>query len=552
MTEPKRLGRYELLEQLGEGGMGAVWLARLSGTGGFEKLCIVKTVLPSIAKDADFVSRFLHEGRVLTQLAHSNIAQVLDMNEEDGQLFLALEYVAGVDLSRLHEQLRASGEAMPVPLAVALAAQAAEGLGAAHRRTALDGTPLNIVHRDVSPHNLMVSFEGEVKVIDFGIARSEARSKHTAQPTVMGKLGYMAPEQASGEALDHRADQYALAIVLWELLANQPMIKRGTLTEMVVAMANPVLRPLGPLRAEVPASLEAVVMKALSRQPEARFESTDAFGAALHTELLELGPPPSKAQLGEYVRTRCAQAYTAERQLLTRVSTVRGLNTPTDPLGATAIRGATELSTPAASQPMTVPSRPAVRPSPAPVMLNAAKEVPAMKSEPPLSTSELRAATPKRSPVVLVLGVVAVAAIGAALFFALRPGPEPVAAAVDAGVAAPVGAGAPAIAVLLDAGAPAFDAGVLHWAPTAALATLKASGRASPTGYVVSNLSKVEWTDCTLLAPGQKVAAVGSMTPRASVVVPTASFVVVSDAPVLAGNQLQVTCTQGTGLFKPL
>jgi serine/threonine-protein kinase len=338
----KQLARYELLEQLGEGGMGAVWLARLSGSHGFEKMCIVKTVLPAIAKDADFVSRFLHEGRVLTQLVHGNIAQVLDMNEAEGQLFLALEYVAGVDLSRLHENVHAANEYMPTALVVALVAQAAEGLGAAHRKQALDGSPLHVVHRDVSPQNIMVSYEGEVKVIDFGIAKSEARSRHTAQASVLGKLGYMSPEQALGEDVDHRADQYALAIVLWELLTNQPFVRRGTLTEMVVAMATPTPKPLSAVRADLPPSLEAVVLKALSADQSARYPDTDAFARALTGELLALGPPPTKPQLGEYVKHRCAKEFNAQRQLLTRVSTQRGGVTPrpasSDPLEATSLR----------------------------------------------------------------------------------------------------------------------------------------------------------------------------------------------------------------------
>lgn len=319
----KTLGRYELLEQLGEGGMGAVWLARLSGSGGFVKLCIVKTVLPSIATDAEFVSRFLHEGRVLTQLSHGNIAQVLDMNEADGQLFLALEYVAGVDLSRLHAQVRERKEFMPAALVVALIAQAAEGLGSAHRKHALDGTPLNIVHRDVSPQNIMVSYEGEVKVIDFGIARSEARSRHTAQASVMGKLGYMAPEQARGEHVDHRADQYALGIVLWELLSNEAFVRRGTLTEMVVAMAAPSVRPLAPLRPDVPAALEAVVLKALSPLPNGRFDDTDGFAQALTAQLHSLGSTPTKPQLGEYVRKVCEPQFKSQQVLLSRVATIR-------------------------------------------------------------------------------------------------------------------------------------------------------------------------------------------------------------------------------------
>lgn len=407
----QRLGRYELLEQLGEGGMGAVWLARLTGTGGFEKLCIVKTVLPSIAKDPSFVSRFLHEGRVLTQLQHSNIAQVLDMGDEDGTLYLALEYVAGIDLARFHQHVRESQQTLPVPVAVYLVQQAAEGLGAAHRKASVDGAPLNVVHRDVSPQNLMVSYEGEVKVIDFGVAKSEARSQHTAAPSVMGKLGYMAPEQARGENVDHRADQYALAVVLWELLANRPFVPRGTLTEMVVAMANPALRPLVPVRDEVPPSLETVVLKALAPSPDQRFATTDDFARALLDELLKLSGMPSKVQIGDFVKQFCASEYQSTRALLTRVSTVRGL-----PKGAAA---ASERTLPPGSS-----ERPAV-----------ARATPAASSDPlpatgvvvPMTTSQIQAAAMPKSnaPVFVVVGLIAIVAAAGGGYFLMKGSPKP-------------------------------------------------------------------------------------------------------------------------------
>ncbi|MBL9039010.1 MAG: serine/threonine protein kinase, partial [Archangium sp.] len=325
-----RLGRYELLEKLGEGGMGAVWLGRLTGEGGFEKLCILKTVLPSIASDAQFVSRFLHEGRVLTQLQHANIAQVFDMGREGDTLYLALEYVPGVDLARLHQHVREAGQTFPVPAALYLVQQMAEGLGFAHRKRATDGSPLHIVHRDVSPQNVMVSYDGEVKVIDFGIAKSQARSHATASASVMGKLGYMAPEQARGEPVDARADQYAAAVVLWEALANESFIPRGTMTEMVVAMANPKARPLTPLRSDVPASLEAVILKALSASPDARYATTDDFASALMNELLRLSGLPTKLQVGEWVRATCPKEFTANQALLTRVSTTKPTEVPMD------------------------------------------------------------------------------------------------------------------------------------------------------------------------------------------------------------------------------
>ena len=660
------LGRYELLEQLGEGGMGTVWLARLTGAAGFEKLCIVKTVLPSIAKDAEFVSRFLHEGRVLTQLSHGNIAQVLDMNEVDGQLFLALEYVAGVDLARLHEQVRAAQEYMPLDLVVALITQAAEGLGAAHRKAALDGSPLNIVHRDVSPHNIMVSYEGEVKVIDFGIAKSEARSRHTAQASVMGKLGYMAPEQARGEPVDHRADQFALSIVLWELLANQSWVKRGTLTEMVVAMAHPPSpRALTPLRTDVPASLEAVVLKALSPLPEGRFATTDEFAQALMGELLKLGPPPTKPQLGQYVRSRCSTDFATQRQLLTRVSTQRSPPpegerpkvdlfaetavrspppVPTTPNAAVALKE-TGVPTMVARPPATVPmpatptvslspveeradaqsdpaydktalpalSRPAVTaptdpefpvvappsladttirpesapespavvsrtPSPAetsparpsviaaPQSLDAASQAagPAVTSPsrpgvvaapaPSMTTGEMAAAiSPKRSVLVPVLGVVAVLAIGAAAFFALRQGGPEVVAAIDAGVSEPTKVPELVIApveAVVDAGPleAFFDAGSVVAPPPLDASTFRVSARLAGNTWFVTNQDRHNGTRCRMTLPGQRVISIGTMPRGTALDLPVKRFRFDAKAPPLT-TQARVDCDQGFGLI---
>ncbi len=586
MNAGRQLGRYELLEQLGEGGMGSVWLARLSGAAGFEKLCIVKTVLPSIAKDAEFVSRFLHEGRVLTQLSHGNIAQVLDMNEADGQLFLALEYVAGVDLSRLHEQVRAAQEYMPLQLVVALVVQAAEGLGAAHRKLALDGSPMNIVHRDVSPHNIMVSYEGEVKVIDFGIAKSEARSRHTAQASVMGKLGYMAPEQARGEPLDHRADQFALAIVAWELLSNLTWVKRGTLTEMVVAMANPpAARPLGPLRPDVPLSLEAVVLKALSPLPADRYATTDEFAQMLMGELLKLGTPPTKPQLGEYVRSRCVTDFTTQRQLLTRVSTQRSpppggeapktdlfaetvVRTPSTSGVATAVHRGQSAATqvppveplppPVATAALTAPSRPSVIAAATPISLDhpsvrldvAAVAAP---SEPPLTANELAAAAPRRSPISLIAGIVALLGLIAALIFALRPEPDPrktvTPAVVDAG--APQLVAAPPQVVVnppaeIDAGlAQGPDVAPL---PAVVAPTLTVKGRLTAKAWIVTNPARANWTRCRMTLPGQKVIDIGTMGRGLSVDLPLRRFVFDPNAvPIL--NQARVDCSQGFGLI---
>ena len=327
----RKLGRYELVELLGQGGMGEVWLARISGAGGFEKPCIVKMVLPALVKDRQFVERFLHEGKVLVHLSHSNIAQVYDMRDEEGVLYMALEYVAGVDVWQLMSMLEQQQELIPIPVALFIAWQAAEGLSYAHHKAAPDGSALAIVHRDVSPQNVMVSYEGEIKVIDFGIARSAARSHATQAATVLGKLGYMSPEQATAGEVDARADQFALGVLLWELLTGRRFVRAATTPEMMVAMTRPPLQPLPPLRSEVDAALDAVVQKALSPSPGDRYPTTDDFGRALLSELARLGGPPSKRQVGEWVKLKCGDAWTANQRLMSKISTLERTGEPTTP-----------------------------------------------------------------------------------------------------------------------------------------------------------------------------------------------------------------------------
>ncbi len=317
------LGRYELLHLLGQGGMGEVYLAKISGAAGFEKPCIVKTILPSLVSDRQFLDRFQHEAKVLVHLIHSNIAQVYDMGEHGGTYFMALEYVPGVDLSHLMQRAREQNRPIPVPIALYLGSKMAEGLGYAHRKTGPDGQPLGIVHRDVSPHNAMVSYEGEVKIIDFGLAKSTARSKYTLPATVMGKLGYMSPEQARAETVDHRTDIYACGIVVWEMLANEPYLEPGTMGEMMAAMANPKPRSLVGLRPEIDEALDRVVQRALRPRKEERYAKADDFARELAASLLRLGASIGAEEVGAYVRAMCPDAYEKQQRLISSISTLK-------------------------------------------------------------------------------------------------------------------------------------------------------------------------------------------------------------------------------------
>ncbi|WP_233609562.1 serine/threonine-protein kinase, partial [Corallococcus sp. AB049A] len=325
---PRFFGRYELVHLLGQGGMGEVYLAKLSGAAGFEKPCIVKTILPGLVKDRQFLDRFHHEAKVLVHLVHSSIAQVYDMGEADGTYYMALEYVAGVDLGYLLEQARVQGRAVPTPVALYIGQRMAEGLGYAHRKTGTDGEPLGIVHRDVSPHNVMVSYEGEVKVIDFGLAKSTARSKYTLPSTVMGKLGYMSPEQVRAEPLDHRSDIYSCAVVVWEMLAGRGLVPHGTVGEMMAAMSHPVVPPLTDFRPDVEPSLEAVLRRALAPSPADRYARADEFARALNAELLRSGNPMGAEEVGEFVRAICPEAFAEQRKLTSSVHGERRTPSP--------------------------------------------------------------------------------------------------------------------------------------------------------------------------------------------------------------------------------
>ncbi|WP_224247641.1 serine/threonine protein kinase [Hyalangium gracile] len=340
---PRSLGRYELVHLLGQGGMGEVYLAKISGAAGFEKPCIVKTILPTLLKDRQFLDRFHHEAKVLVHLVHSSIAQVYDMGEAHGTYYMALEYVAGVDVAYLAEQARAQGRAIPVPVALYIGQKVAEGLGYAHRKAGPDGTPLGIVHRDVSPHNVMVSYEGEVKVIDFGLAKSAARSKYTLPSTVMGKLGYMSPEQARAEPVDHRSDIYSCGVMVWELLAGQPLVPHGTVGEMMAAMGNPRVPSLHELRPEVEPAIDAVVRRALAPNPQDRYGRSDEFARALNEQLLRSSASLGAEEVGNFVKGLCPEAFSAQRKLISRISGVGRVQSTPPASGGVGLVGVSPL-----------------------------------------------------------------------------------------------------------------------------------------------------------------------------------------------------------------
>ncbi len=215
---PRQFGRYLLQQRLGRGGMAEVFRATVDGPGGFSRPVAIKRILPEYSQDEWFTRMIADEARIVSRLAHPNIVQILDAGEVDGSWYIAFELVDGTDLFQLLQRIYSRGQALPQAYACHIAAEVAAGLDHAHSRRDEHGQPLGIVHRDVSPQNVLLSWLGEVKLGDFGIARARQRTSETQAGTIKGKIYYMSPEQARGETVDHRSDLFAVGILLYETL----------------------------------------------------------------------------------------------------------------------------------------------------------------------------------------------------------------------------------------------------------------------------------------------------------------------------------------------
>jgi serine/threonine-protein kinase len=298
---------YETLARIGRGGMAEVLLAATRGSG-VVKLSVLKCLWPELAEDADFVEMFLDEARLCARLSHPNVVQTHDVVEHDGRLALVLEYLEGQPLSRVLTRLGGS-PALTLPTRLRIIAGVLAALEYAHGLTDFDGTPLEVVHRDVSPHNVIVTYDGHVKLIDFGVAKTLAASHQTRPGAVKGKLAYLAPEAIRGERVDRRADLFSVGVMLWEILAGRRLW--GRKTESVsgawrLAAGEPA--PPLPGDVDVPRALRLVTTRALALDPSARYQTARDFAAAL--EAVGTGTSDAHARdLGRLVR----QAFAAER-----------------------------------------------------------------------------------------------------------------------------------------------------------------------------------------------------------------------------------------------
>lgn len=301
----RRLGRYDLVSRLARGGMAEVWLARQIGELGFSRVVALKMIRPEYASDASFRNMFLDEARLAARLHHANAVEVLDLGETDRVLYLAMAYVEGESLYGLLARLRdRSGDAarLPVPVSVRILSDVCAGLHAAHELLDDDGRPLDLVHRDVSPHNVLVGLDGIARVTDFGIAKALGRlTEETETGHVKGKLAYLSPEQARRMPPDRRADIFAAGIILWELLTGRRLFKGEDVPDTLLNVSTKKIESPRAIAGDVPDAIAEVAMRALDRDPSARYQTASEMADALEAAARAAGQLSTAKAVGDVV-----------------------------------------------------------------------------------------------------------------------------------------------------------------------------------------------------------------------------------------------------------
>jgi serine/threonine-protein kinase len=299
---PEVLGQYELLSLMAAGGMAEIFLARQTGIRGFEKLVVVKKILPALVRHKEFVEMFFDEARIAARLRHSNIVQIYDLGQAGDDYYIAMEYLEGESLREVVVQAFKVGNQLPPELAAFIIANICDGLDYAHKFRNETGKPLNIIHRDVSPNNIIILYSGGVKLVDFGVAKTAVQAHRTEVGVLRGKLSYMSPEQCLGKSLDHRSDVFSAGVVLWEMLAQRRLFKRETEHKTVKAVISAQVPPAMQYRREVPKKLDAIAQRALHKDLKERYQSAGEMGDAIRDVLADLKAIVGHQEIATYMQ----------------------------------------------------------------------------------------------------------------------------------------------------------------------------------------------------------------------------------------------------------
>jgi TonB family protein len=446
--EEGRFGQYILLEKIATGGMAEVWKARMRGLEGFEKIVAIKKILPHLSDNDEFIEMFVDEAKLAAQLNHNNIIHIYDLGKIDQSWFIAMEYIDGHDIKSLLARGREAGRPLPAPLALFIASRVASALDYAHRKKGFDDQQLGLVHRDVSPQNILISRDGDIKLCDFGIAKAATKASHTQAGALKGKLQYMSPEQAWGREIDHRSDIFATSAVLFEMLAGRKLFS-GESELSVLDQVREAYVPVPSTYARVPRSVDALVMRGLEKDPAARFQTAGEMARAIDEILYAYKPAPTSSDLAQYVAAIEAPdrvempsvAAMAADTVAAPQQPPREEQPPEVPVSDTVPASVPEPAVASAKPKGAVRERSAEETIPAGVSPLSSREGRAIEGEPPavLSASEPRRRKRSAAPMAIA-AVLVLLTIGAGAYV-IMGGREPAGAVTD--VAAPLGVPAP-------------------------------------------------------------------------------------------------------------
>jgi TonB family protein len=378
-ASPDRFGQYEILERIASGGMAELYRARRRGVEGFEKIVAIKKILPHLADNEGFITMFADEAKLAAQLNHPNIVHIYDLGKIEGGYFIAMEHVEGRDLRAILDSARDLSMPLPVPLAIYVASKVASALDYAHRRRDGEGRDLHIVHRDVSPQNILISYEGDIKLCDFGIAKAASKVSQTESGALKGKIQYMSPEQAWGNPIDRRSDLFSLGAVLYEMLTEQKLFRGDTDLTVLEKVRAAATSPPSAVNSEVPKTLDAIVLRALAKEPDDRYANASDLLRDLEQVLYSYTPAPGSADLAIFLhRMQAEEAAVAEAKAREAARAVPEAEVEQKPKRAKAAPVARRTGT------GTVPKAPAPDAAPAP---------PTPAAKPAAATSEPRPTT---------------------------------------------------------------------------------------------------------------------------------------------------------------
>ncbi len=399
------LGRYRVVDEIGIGGMASVHLARMDGPGGFQKWVAIKRIHPHLIEDESFIQMFLDEARVAARISHPNVATVFELGKHEDTYWIAMEYLHGEPLREVMRRTEELGQPMPPEIACRVIADAAEGLHSAHELLGKNGEKLNLIHRDVTPHNLFVTYDGNTKVVDFGIAKFSSRMSSTRAGTLKGKLAYMSPEQVQGETIDRRTDIFALGVVLWELTTGQRLFRmESDLDTLAKVQECNIPRPSTIVRG-YPIDLEKIVMKALAKNRGERFRTAREFSRALQSLLMRRGLFIASDEVAGYMqsifqdRIQKREAHLRWASEVTQTISVAGVVGPRPP---PINEGSYNSEILAAQNPIrAMPPRPAAGAPPANYLASSGAS-PSVQTQAPTTVAPATArGFPPRAPIVL-------------------------------------------------------------------------------------------------------------------------------------------------------